>query len=51
MEAAAKYLSSRMRTVSEVRDYLHSRGYSAEETDETVSELIVSDISTIISMP
>ena len=40
MEAAAKYLSSRMRTVSEVRDYLHSRGYSAEETDETVSELI-----------
>lgn len=40
METAARYLSSRMRTVAEVREHLKSRGYSDEETDEAVSELI-----------
>ena len=40
MEAAAKYLSTRMRTVSEVRDHLSAKGYTSDEIDETVNDLI-----------
>lgn len=37
MEAAAKYLSSRMRTSSELREHLIRKGYSSDEADETVN--------------
>ena len=40
MEAAAKYLSSRMRTIAEVRNHLSSKGYTHDEIDETVNDLI-----------
>ena len=40
MEAAAKYLSGRMRTVLEVKNHLSTKGYKADEIDETVNDLI-----------
>ena len=40
MEAASGYLASRMRTCSEVRKYLEDREYTAQETDDAVSELV-----------
>lgn len=40
MEAAAKYLSTRMRTASEVRNHLSAKGYTPDEIDETVNDLI-----------
>ena len=40
MEAAAKYLSSRLRTIAEVRNHLSSKGYTHDEIDETVNDLI-----------
>lgn len=38
-EAAALYLSRRMRTEKEVRDHLKAKEYSEEEADEAVNEL------------
>ena len=40
LETAAKYLSSRMRTAAELRDHLLRKGYSADETEDAVSEMI-----------
>ncbi len=40
MEAAAAYLSNRMRTVFEVRKYLKDKEYPSDEIDEAVEELI-----------
>ena len=39
-EAAYKYLSSRMRTVQEVRTYLAGKEFSESEIKETIDELI-----------
>ena len=40
LETAAKYLSSRMRTAAELREHLLRKGYSADETEDAVSEMI-----------
>lgn len=40
LEAAYTYLSSRMRTVEEVRRHLESREYSEDEITDAVNELI-----------
>ena len=40
MEAAAKYLSTRMRTAAEVRNHLSAKGYTMDEINETVNDLI-----------
>lgn len=40
METAAKYLASRMRTISEVEKHLQARGYDSEEITGTVNDLI-----------
>ncbi|MBQ6388819.1 MAG: regulatory protein RecX [Mogibacterium sp.] len=39
-EAAYAYLASRMRTVAEVEKHLSSLGYSSEEVQETINDLI-----------
>lgn len=39
-EEAVRYLEHRMRTVSEMRGHLRDRGYTDEETQNAVSELI-----------
>lgn len=39
-EAAYKYLASRMRTVSEVEKHLKEKGYTGQEIQETINNLI-----------
>lgn len=40
MEVAADYLTSRMRTVHEMRQHLKDKGFGEDEIDETVNDLI-----------